>query len=66
MEPEGLSPLLVNIYAEELAARIRNSGLGVKVNEDRLISLLDADDVVLIGWNKKMLQAGLFGLNQLV
>ena len=51
-----LSPLLFSIYTEELAARIRNSGLGVKVNEDRLGSLLYAHDVVLIGENEKMLQ----------
>ena len=50
------SPLLFSIYTEELPARIRNSELGVKVNDDRLGSLLYADDVVLIGENKKMLQ----------
>ena len=34
----------------------RPCGLGVKVNEDRLGSLLYADDLVLIGEKEKMLQ----------
>ena len=50
-----LSLLLFSIYTEELAARIRNSGLGVKVNEHRLSLLLYPNDVVLIGDNERML-----------
>ena len=51
-----LSPLLFSIYTEELAARIRESGLGIRVGEGRLGILLYADDVVLLGDSKEMLQ----------
>ena len=51
-----LSPLLFSIYTEELAARIRDSGLGVLVNAKRLGILLYADDVVLIADSEVMLQ----------
>ena len=49
------SPILFSIYSytEELAARIRNIGLGVKVNEGGMGSILYADDVVC--WLKKII-----------
>ena len=51
-----LSPLLFNIYTEELAARIRESGLGMRRNEGRLGILLYADNVVLSEDYEEMLQ----------
>lgn len=51
-----LSPLLFSIYTEELATRIRLSGKGVRVEEDRLGALLYADDIVLIAESASELQ----------
>ena len=51
-----LSPLLFSIYTEELAARVRDSGLGIRVKDDRLGILLYADDVVILAENEEMLQ----------
>ena len=45
----------VYIYTEDLAARIRESGLGIRVDEGRLGILLYADDVVLSGDSKEMI-----------
>ena len=49
-----LSPLLFSIYTEELAARVRDSGLGIRVKDDRLGILLYADDVVILAENEEM------------
>ena len=46
-----LSPLLFSLYTEELAARIRGAGLGIKVGEGERNPLghpLYADDIVLL------------------
>ena len=55
-----LSPLLFSIYTEELAARIKTSGLGLRVGErgrgNMLGCLLYADDIVIIAENESMLQ----------
>ena len=47
-----MSPTLFNIYIEELIARIRVSGKGVKVGERRLGCLAYADDLVLMADSK--------------
>ena len=51
-----LSPTLFGLYTEELAWRIRRSGLGMRVGNDRLSCLLYADDIVLISESAEELQ----------
>ena len=51
-----LSPLLFSLYTEELAARIRNTGYGVRIGDSRLGVLIYADDVVLIADEEATLQ----------
>ena len=48
-----ISPTLFNIYIEELIARIRLSGKGVKVGDRRLGCLAYADDIVLMAERKE-------------
>ena len=48
-----LSPLLFSIYTEELAARIRGSGMGIEIGieggiRQKVGILLYADDIVLL------------------
>ena len=47
-----LSPTLFNIYIEELIARVRILGKGVKVGDGRLGCLAYADDIVLMAESK--------------
>ena len=51
-----LSPLLFNMYTEELTRRIRKEGLGVMIGENPLGTLLYADDVVLIAEEREDMQ----------
>ena len=51
-----LSPLLFNMYTEELSKRIKQEGLGIKIGNEKLGALLYADDVVLIAEDKDMAQ----------
>ena len=51
-----LSPLLFGLYVEEMAARVRQTGLGVKVGDDVLSILLYADDVVVLSEHHAELQ----------
>ena len=46
-------PTLFNLYIEELIARIRFSGRGVKVGDGRLGCLAYADDIVLMAESKE-------------
>ena len=48
-----ISPTLFNIFIEELIARIRFSGRGVKVGDRRLGCLAYADDIVLMAESKE-------------
>ena len=48
-----LSPTLFNIYIEELIARIRVSGRGVRVGDRRSGCLAYADDIVLMAESKE-------------
>ncbi|KAF2350125.1 Reverse transcriptase domain [Trinorchestia longiramus] len=43
-----LSPLLFGLYTEELAVRLRMSGFGLKVGEEKLSCLLYADDIAVV------------------
>ena len=51
-----LSPLLFGLYTEELAIRIRNSGYGIRIGDERLGCLLYADDIVVVSEDKDELQ----------
>ena len=51
-----MSPLLFSLYTEALAARVRASGLGIKINRKKISILLCADDIILIAENEDMLQ----------
>ena len=51
-----LSPLLFGIYTEEMALRVRESGLGINVGNGKLCILLYADDVILLGESSDELQ----------
>ena len=51
-----LSPLLFGLYVEELAVRVKRTGLSVKVGNDVLSVLMVADDVVVLSKNHNNLQ----------
>ena len=51
-----LSLLLFGLYVEELAVRVKPTGLGVKVGNDMLSVLMYADDMVVLSENHKDLQ----------
>ena len=44
----AMSPILFALYTEELAVRLRKSGLGVRIGDGRLSSLLYADDIAIL------------------
>ena len=52
-----LSPLLFGLYTEELAERLRNTGMGINVNGNSLSILLYADDAVVMSECGNELQA---------
>ena len=51
-----LSPILFGLYTEELAVRIKRTGLGIRVGADRLSCLLYADDIVIMSESREELQ----------
>lgn len=51
-----LPPLLFGIYTEKLGVRLRNSGYGIRVGEERLGCLLYADDTVVMSEDCEELQ----------
>ena len=51
-----LSPLLFGLYVEELAIRVKGTGLGVNIEDDVLSVLMYADDVVLLSERQDDLQ----------
>ena len=59
-----LSPLLFNLFINDLALRIKALGKGVMANEDLISILLYADDIVLISGNAEDLQLMLNCLNE--
>ena len=42
-----LSPTLLSLYTEEMAARMRRINAGVKVDSDKICLVLYADDVIV-------------------
>ncbi len=52
-----LSPLLFNLYTEEMATRVRRMDVGVRVGGERLRMLLYADDAVIMSENSEELQS---------
>jgi hypothetical protein len=53
----GLSPLLFNLFVNDLATAIKSLGKGVLIGEERLSILLYADDIVLLAENEKDLHS---------
>ena len=51
-----LSPLLFTLVIEELVQRVKEVGVGVKVNQENLCILTFADDIVLMAENMEDLQ----------
>ena len=51
-----LSPLLFNIYINDLVDTLNRSGCGIKLDNDRISCLLYADDIALLAENEKDLQ----------
>ena len=49
-----LSPLLFNVYVDDLLQRVRDTGIGVSVGKALLAALAFADDLVLGGDNRSM------------
>ena len=59
-----LSPLLFNIFINDVAVRIKALGKGVMIDEDLVCILMYADDIVLISENAEDLQLMLNCLNE--
>ena len=51
-----LSPLLFSVYTEELILRVKQTGVGMKVGNERLGILLYADDVIIMSEGARDLQ----------
>lgn len=52
----SLSPLLFNLFVNDLTLRIKSLGKGVYINDEHISLLLYADDLVLIAENEEDLQ----------
>ena len=53
---DNLSPVLFNIYLNNLAEELNKLKLGVKINDFCVSLLLYADDIVLLSENEENLQ----------
>ena len=53
---DNLSPVLFNIYLNDLAEELNNLKLGVKINDFCVSLLLSADDIILLSENEENLQ----------
>ncbi|RUM30948.1 MAG: hypothetical protein DSY42_03585 [Aquifex sp.] len=51
-----LIPLLFGVYTEELAVRMRKTGLGIRVGNERLSMVMYADDIVVVSEGSEELQ----------
>ena len=51
-----LSPVLFNLFVDELSRRLRRAGYGVNLSDQELHALLYADDVVILAKSKEDLQ----------
>ena len=58
-----LSPILFNLYINDLVLYLKSFGKGVKCNDDYICTLLYADDVVLLAETEQDLQVLLEALN---
>ena len=58
-----ISPTLFAIYIDDLVSELRELGVGIKIGDDIINSLLYADDIVLIAANEDDLQLLLKKLN---
>ena len=54
-----LSPLLFNIFIDDLPRILRSKNKGVNIGENKINSLIYADDIVLISKNQQSLQKSL-------
>ena len=56
--PQGgvLSPILFSIYINKLIEKLRETGIGIKLEEGRINALFYADDIILIAETRKELQ----------
>ena len=52
-----LSPTIFGIYINDLITEIKHLDLGIKVNDEKICTLLYADDVVIIGNSEEELQS---------
>ena len=52
----ALSPLLFNLFINDLALRIKSLGKGVNIDNETVSILMYADDIVLIAENEDDLQ----------
>ena len=59
----SLSPLLFNLFINDLALRIKSLGRGVSIDDENVSILMYADDIVLIAENEEDLQHMLNELN---
>ena len=59
-----LSPILFAIYTEELAVRVKEKGLGMKVGNERLSLLMYADEIIILSENGNDLQLMLGVVNE--
>ena len=58
-----LSPLLFNIYINDLALYLKSMDIGIDIGEEKICILMYADDIVLLTDNEKDLQTLLNALN---
>ena len=59
-----LSPVLFALYTEELAVRVRESNLGIRVGNERLSILMYADDIIIMSESSEELQQMLNIVNE--
>ena len=52
----SLSPLLFNLFINDLATMLKSLGMGVPIGDDRLCTLLYADDIVILAENESDLE----------
>ena len=58
-----LSPLLFNIFINDLAVYLKSLNIGIQIDDDNVCILLYADDIVLLADNEQNLQTLLNSLN---
>ena len=61
---DNLSPVLFNLYINELAIELKKMNYGVNIGGKKVCLLLYADDIVIIAENESDLQIQLDFINQ--